>query len=96
MISSKKVGSQIWVLACRFDYARLEGLAVSFLCSNLVDIRRAAMDVLYNIRQLHGQMLAAGAKRPPLTPATPLSPSHSPGATPLHYIVAIVPGKSVL
>ena len=40
------------------------------------------MDVLYNIRQLHGQLLAAGAKRPPVTPATPATPhsnSNSPG-----------------
>lgn len=75
-------------LFCRFDFARLEGLGVSFLCSNFVDIRRAAMDLLYNIRQLHGQLLAASAKRPPVTPATPATPhsnSNSPGE-PSHFV----------
>ena len=57
---------------------RLEGLGVSFLCSNLVDVRKQALDVLFTVRELHGKLLQAGARSTPVTPVTPLPPLSNP------------------
>ena len=62
----------------RLDLARIEGLGVSFMCSNLVEVRKAALDVLFTVRELHGRLLTAGARSNPVTPAAPSS-SPTPG-----------------
>lgn len=62
-------------LMCRLDLARIEGLGISFMCSNLVDVRTAALDVLFTARHLHGALLAAGGRS---TPATPIPSSNPP------------------
>lgn len=54
---------------------------MSFLCSNLVDVRKAALDVLFTIRELHGKLLQAGGRSAPVTPVTP-APSVSNPPTP--------------
>ena len=51
------------------------------MCSNLVDVRSAALDVLFTARQLDGALLAAGGRS---TPATPVPPSNPP--TPGQYL----------
>ena len=65
--------------ACRLDLARIEGLGVSFMCSHLVEVRKAALDVLFTVRELHGKLLLAGARSNPVTPAAPTSNSPTPG-----------------
>lgn len=65
--------------ACRLDLARLEGLGMSFMCSHLVEVRQAALDVLFTARELHGKLLLAGARSNPVTPAPPASNSPTPG-----------------
>ncbi len=67
--------------ACRLDLPRIEGLGMSFLCSNLVDVRKAALDVLFTLRELHGKLLQAGGRSTPVTPVTP-APSISNPPTP--------------
>lgn len=59
---------------CRLDVVRLEGLGMSFLCSSLPEVRRAGLDVLFTVRELHGKLLSAGARSNPATPVTPLPP----------------------
>lgn len=64
---------------CRLDVARLEGLGMSFMCSHLVEVRKAAVDVLFGVRQLHGKLVASGGRSNPVTPAPPASNSSTPG-----------------
>lgn len=65
--------------ACRLDLARVEGLGISFVCSHLVEVRKAALDLLFTVRELHGNLLLAGARSNPVTPAAPTSNSPTPG-----------------
>ncbi|KAL3146696.1 hypothetical protein ABBQ32_000920 [Trebouxia sp. C0010 RCD-2024] len=65
--------------AAKLDVARLEGLGMSFMCSHLVEVRKAAVDVLFGVRQLHGKLVASGGRSNPVTPAPPASNSSTPG-----------------
>ena len=51
---------------------------MSFMCSHLVEVRKAALDVLFTVRDLHGNLLPAGARSNPVTPAA-ASNSPTPG-----------------
>ncbi len=64
---------------------------MSFLCSNLTDVRKVALDVLFTIRELHGKLLQAGGRSAPVTPVTP-APSITNPPTPGEYsLQAITP-----
>ncbi|KAL0053523.1 hypothetical protein WJX82_006983 [Trebouxia sp. C0006] len=67
--------------AAKLDLARIEGLGMSFLCSNLPDVRKVALDVLFTVRELHGKLLQAGGRSAPVTPVTP-APSITNPPTP--------------
>ena len=46
--------------ARRLDLQRLEGVAVSFLCTNDAEVRRLALETLKTVRTLHRSLLASG------------------------------------
>jgi len=47
--------------ALRLDLASLQGAAATFLCSAEPDVRRAALDLLADLRSLHRALQAAAA-----------------------------------
>ena len=58
--------------ARRLDLQRLEGVAVSFLCTNDAEVRRLALETLKTVRTLHRSLLASGEA--PWSPRLPASP----------------------
>ena len=44
----------------RLDRQRLEGIAVSLLCTQDPDVRRQALELLKTLRTLHRSLLASG------------------------------------
>ena len=62
---------------------------MSFLCSNLTDVRKVALDVLFVVRELHGKLLQAGARSAPVTPVTPAPSITKPPTPGKHSLQAI-------
>ncbi len=64
---------------------------MSFLCSNLTDVRKVALDVLFTVRELHGKLLQAGGRSAPVTPVTPAPSITNPPTPGKHSLQAITP-----
>jgi len=64
---------------------------MSFLCSNLPDVRKVALDVLFTVRELHGKLLQAGGRSAPVTPVTPAPSITNPPTPGKHSLQAITP-----
>lgn len=64
---------------------------MSFLCSNLTDVRKVALDVLFTVRELHGKLLQAGGRSAPVTPVTPAPSITNPPTPGRHSQQAITP-----
>lgn len=64
---------------------------MSFLCSNLTDVRKVALDVLFTVRELHGKLLQAGGRSAPVTPVTPAPSIANPPTPGKHSLQAITP-----
>lgn len=64
---------------------------MSFLCSNLTDVRKVALDVLFTVRELHGKLLQAGGRSAPVTPVTPAPSISNPPTPGKHSLQAITP-----
>lgn len=69
---------------------------MSFLCSNLTDVRKVALDVLFTVRELHGKLLQAGGRSAPVTPAPSITNPPTPGEyslqaiTPCHHTITYI------